>query len=283
MNCDLHNHSIFSDGTDTPEELIRLAEEAGLEAVALTDHNSVDGLPRFLAAAEHSPVQAVPGIEFSTGWLDGELHILALFVREQDYEKVRTIAAEPDRLKRESNIALAAALNQAGYRIDYAAMEASTPTGRVNRSQFGDALLAAGYVKTKQEAFETLLNEKGPYYKLPQRLPALDTIRFIRSIGAVAVLAHPFFKHTEAQIRDFLDQAVPAGLDGMETIYATYDEETTRLAFRVAEEYHLLPSGGSDYHGKAKKDIAMGVGRGNLAIPAEYFRAFAALAAKRQG
>ena len=76
---------------------------------------------------------------------------------------------------------------------------------------------------------------------------------------------------------------MPAGLDGMETIYSTYDEETTRLAFRVAEEYGLLPSGGSDYNGKAKKDIAMGVGRGNLAIPAAYYHTFAALAAERQG
>jgi hypothetical protein len=84
------------------------------------------------------------------------------------------------------------------------------------------------------------------------------------------------------EIREFLDQAVPAGLDGMETLYSTFDEETTRLAFRLAEEYKLLPSGGSDYHGTRKADISMGVGRGNLAVPAQIYRDLAALAAERQ-
>lgn len=283
MNCDLHTHSIFSDGTATPEELIALAEEKGLTAVALTDHNCVDGLPRFLAAAKGSPVTAVPGIEFSTGWQEGELHILALFVRPEDYDKVRTIAAEPDRLKRESNLALAQALNDGGYRIDYAAMEAATPNGRVNRAQFAAALLEAGYVASIQEAFDRLLHSGGPFYQPPKRLDALEVIRFIRSIGAVAVLAHPFFRHSPAQIEEFLTHAIPAGLDGMETIYSTFDEDTTNLAFNMASRYGLLQSGGSDYHGTRKPDIGLGSGRGNLAVPAEFYRRLAALAVQRQG
>lgn len=283
MNCDLHTHSIYSDGTVTPARILAQAEALGLGAVALTDHNCVDGLPEFLAAAKHSPVLPVPGTEFSTGWQKGELHILALFVPEKAYEQVRAIAAEPDRLKRESNLELAKALCEAGYHIDYNAIEAATPKGRVNRSQFGDALLAAGYVKTKDEAFDTLLHENGPYYRPPKRLDALETIRFIRSIGAVAVLAHPFLKHTPDQIREFLDQAVPAGLDGMETIYSTFDDETTALAFRMADQYGLLPSGGSDYHGSRKPHISMGTGQGNLAVPMEFYRRMAALARERQG
>lgn len=283
MTCDLHNHSVFSDGSDQPETLIALAEALGLGAVALTDHNCVDGLPRFLAAAKHSSVIAVPGIEFSTGWRGGELHILALFVRERDYEKVRALAAVPDRLKRESNLALAKALNEAGYAIDYAAMEAATPTGRVNRSQFGTALVRAGYFREKQEAFDTILSPDGPYYTPPKRLDALETIRFIRSIGAVAILAHPFLKHSPAQIREFLAQAIPAGLDGMETRYSTFDPETTAAAMAMADRHGLLHSGGSDYHGTEKTNISMGTGTGDLAVPMEYYEKIRALADSRQG
>ena len=283
MTCDLHTHSIFSDGTATPEELIALAESKGLTAIALTDHNCADGLPRFLQAAEGSSVTAVPGIEFSTGWQDGELHILALFVRPEHYDQVRAIASEPDRLKRQSNIDLAAALQKAGYDVDFYELEAATPNGRVNRAQFAAALVKGGYVKTNQEAFEHLLNEKGPYYQPPQRLDALEVIRFIRSIGAVAVLAHPFFKHSPAQIEEFLASAIPAGLDGMETVYSTYDDDTTALAFHMASQYGLYQSGGSDYHGDRKPDIDLGTGQGNLVIPAEFYRRLAALAAQRQG
>lgn len=283
MTCDLHNHSVFSDGTDQPETLIAMAEALDLGAVALTDHNCVDGLPRFLAAAEGRSVIAVPGIEFSTGWQEGELHILALFVRARDYDKVRAIAAEPDRLKRESNLALAKALNEAGYAIDYAAIEAATPNGRVNRSQFADALVAAGYFPEKQRIFDTILHPSGPYYQPPKRLPALEAIRFIRSIGAVAILAHPFLSHTPDQIEEFLAEAIPAGLDGMETHYSKFSPETTALATDMARRHGLLPSGGSDYHGTGKPDIAMGTGRGDLAVPMEFFHAIRAKAMARQG
>lgn len=282
MLCDLHTHSIFSDGTDTPEKLTEKAEALGLGAIALTDHNSVSGLPRFLAAAEGRSVLAVPGIEFSTGYENGELHILALFVRPEHYEAVRALAAQPDRLKRESNLALAEALNRAGYEIDYAALESSTPDGRVNRVQFANALLEKGYVATKDEAFDTLLKPGGPYYQPPKRLDALETIRFIRSIGAVAVLAHPWLnRKTPEALRSFLDEAVPAGLDGMEVRYSKFTPEQSNLALEIAEQYGLLLSGGSDYHGDNKPDIALGSGRGDLAVPMEYVEKLAELARKR--
>lgn len=282
MLCDLHTHSIFSDGTDTPEALIEKAEALGLGAVALTDHNSVAGLPRFLAAAEGRSVIAVPGIEFSTGYENGELHILALFVRPEHYDAIRALAAQPDRLKRESNLALAEALNRVGYKIDYAALEASTPDGRVNRVQFANALLAQGYVATKDEAFDTLLKPGGPFYQPPKRLDALETIRFIRSIGAVSVLAHPWLnRKTPEALRSFLDEAVPAGLDGMEVRYAKFSREESNLALEIARSYGLAFSGGSDYHGTNKKNIALGSGQGDLAVPMEYYEKLAELALKR--
>lgn len=282
MYCDLHTHSIFSDGTDTPEALIAQAETLGLGAIALTDHNSVAGLPRFLEAAEGSDLTAVPGIEFSTGYENGELHILALFVKPEDYAAITDLVALPDRRKRESNLALAAALNEAGYRIDYAALEASTPDGRVNRAHFAAELHRLGYVDSRDEAFDTLLKPGGRFYQPPQRLDALETIEFIRSLGAVSILAHPWLNlKTRDVLERFLAQAVPVGLDGMEVCYSKFSREESNLALEIAEAFGLLPSGGSDYHGENKPEIALGSGEGELTVPMEFFEKLAELAKKR--
>lgn len=284
MYCDLHTHSIFSDGTDTPEELVAMAERLNLSAVALTDHNSVSGLPRFLAAAEGKALRAVPGVEFTTGYEGLELHVLALFVRKEHYPAVAELVAVPDLRKRMSNLSLAEALNRAGYAIDYAAMEAATPDGRVNRSQFADELIRLGYFSDKQGLFDTILKPGGGFYEPPERLDVFDTIRFIRSIGAVAVLAHPFLQFdSEEGLRRFLPRAMDAGLDGMEVYYSTYSPETTALALRLAREFGLALSGGSDYHGTRKKHIQLAVGTGTLAIEDQIYAHLAALAEERQG
>ena len=265
--CDLHTHSVFSDGTDMPQQLIRLAEQAGLSAVALCDHNTVAGLPDFLEAARDSAVEAVPGVEISTDYADKELHILALFVQPRHYAAVTQLLAEGDLRKEQSNIDLVAALNQAGYVLSYDVIKSQTPKGHVNRAHIAAEMLRLGYVESVQDAFKTLLSPKHGLYHPPKRVDACDAIRFIKSIGAVAVLAHPFLSMDETLLRSFLPQAAEAGLDAMEVYYSKYDEETTRLAVQIAREFGILPSGGSDYHGSNKPDISMGTGRGDLRIP----------------
>lgn len=284
MYCDLHTHSVFSDGTDTPEELIRQAEALGLSALALTDHNSVAGLPRFLAAAEKSPVEAVPGVEFSADYKGGDLHILALFVRPEHFEAVDELVAQPDRWKRESNLALAENLTRAGYPIDYEALEAATPGGHVNRAHFGRELARLGYAESVEEAFQKFLKQRCGYYTPPRRLDALETVGFIRSMGAVAVLAHPWLNlKTRNALEDFLSLAVPAGLDGMEVRYSKFSPEESNLALELVNTYGILPSGGSDYHGfPVKPDIAMGTGRGDLKVPEEWYRDLKTLAMQRK-
>ena len=268
--CDLHTHSVFSDGTDTPARLIELAAEAGLSAVALCDHNTVAGLPDFLEAAKDSAVEAVPGVEISTDYADKELHILALFVQPQHYAAVTALLAEGDRRKEQSNIDLVAALNAAGYALSYEQIKAKTPQGHINRAHIAAEMLELGYVESVQAAFRTLLSPKHGLYHPPKRIDAYDAIRFIKSIGAVAVLAHPFLSMDEQLLRAFLPRAVEAGLDAMEVFYSKYTEETTLVAVKIAEEYGILPSGGSDYHGGNKPDIAIGIGRGDLKIPHQW-------------
>lgn len=282
MFCDLHTHSVFSDGTDTPEALIRMARSLGLGALALTDHNTPDGLPRFLAA-EHEGLELVPGVEFSTDYLGGELHILALFVRPEDFGAVRELAELPRRRKRESNLELARNLTQAGYPIDYEALERATPGGQVNRAHFAAELTRLGHTSSMDQAFRQLLTPEAGLYHPPRRLDALETIRFIRALGAVSVLAHPFLNLDDKELETFLRLAVPAGLDAMEARYSKFDDKATRTALALAERFGLLCSGGSDYHGANKPGLAMGSGYGNLAVPMEYYEKLAALAEERQG
>lgn len=271
--CDLHTHSVYSDGTFTPEELIAAAKQAGLAAVALTDHNTVAGLPCFLAAAQGSGVEAVPGVEISTDYGEKELHILALFVRPEHYDAITDLMEEMLRRKEESNVALVDALFRAGYPVDYAAIKARTPNGQVNRALIAAELARLGYVEDIQAAFKKLLSPKRGLYTPPKRIGSYEAIRFIKSLGCTAVLAHPFLNMDAAMLRGFLPEAVACGLDGMETVYSKYSPEETALAIRIAQEFGLKNSGGSDFHGQNKPDIAIGTGRGDLKIPVEWMEA----------
>ena len=269
MYCDLHVHSHFSDGTWSPEQLVAEAERLGLDAIALCDHNTVAGVPRFMAAGQGSSVQTVAGIEFSTDFQGTELHILALFVQPEHYDTINAMMEDWKKKKEQSNIDLVAALNRAGYDISYAEIR-EKGNGYINRAHIAAELTKKGYTESAQDAFKKLLNPSKGFYQPPEKLLAYDIIRFIKSIGAAAVLAHPFLNLDEAGLRSFLPEAVACGLDGMEVLYPKYKPEQTVLAERIAEEFGILGSGGSDFHGDNKPDIAMGSGRGTLAVPTEY-------------
>ena len=271
--CDLHNHSTYSDGTDTPAELVALAEVKGLGAIALTDHNTVAGLPEFLAAAENRKVRAIAGTEFSTDYNGIELHILGLFLKPEHFAPITELLEDYRKRKDQSNVDLVQKLNAAGYAIDYETIKNSTPEGQVNRALIAAELTRLGYTESIQTAFRQLLSPKCGYYTPPERFSPFETIRFIKSIGAVAVLAHPFLNLDEGQLREFLKEAVPCGLDAMEVFYSTYDEATTVTAMEVAQEFGILASGGSDYHGNNKPHIQMGTGQGNLAVPQDLMTA----------
>lgn len=277
--CDLHAHSVYSDGTLTPAELIRLAEESEVYAVALCDHNTVAGLPSFLAAASESMVRAVAGIEFSTDYHGEELHMLGLFIGPQHYDAITERVEQMLQRKEQSNLDLIAGLRGAGIYLDYERIKAATPGGSVNRAVIAAEMVRLGYCSSVKEAFANWLSEKHGYFRPPRRLDALETIGFIKSMGAVAVLAHPFLNLDEAQLREFLPQAVACGLDAMEVFYPKFSEEQTLLAGRMAEEFGLLPSGGSDFHGANKPDIQLGTGRGNLRVSCRVLDNLAARAA----
>lgn len=268
--CDLHTHSVFSDGTFTPTELVNEAEKLGLSAIALTDHNTTYGLTEFLTAAKGKKLEAIPGVELSTDYGTTELHIIGLFIEPKYFDRVERLVDELKIRKHESNIALVKALNEAGYDIDYEEIEAKTPKGHLNRAHFAAALTEKGYTASVREAFSTLLSKGGGFYKEPKRLPVYETIAFLKSINAVTVLAHPFLNLTEEELRVFLPKAKEYGLDAMETAYSAYDAETAKRAAEMAAEFGLKQSGGSDFHGGNRPYIALGTGIGELAVPTEF-------------
>ncbi len=266
--CDLHTHSHYSDGTYSPEQLIQAAREIGLSAVALTDHNTVDGLPEFVEAARNTPVEAVPGVEFSTEYGGRELHILGLFIEPRHYDAVNARLDQFLQQKNESNKLLVENLCNAGLDLNYEKIKEES-AGFINRAVIGAEMVRLGYCESVKAAFSQWLSEKKGYYKPPVRPDAFETIGFIKSLGCAAVLAHPLLSMDEETTRKFLDGAVPCGLDGMEAYYSTYDIKTTALAKALAARYGILESGGSDFHGGNKPDISIGIGRGDLRVSAD--------------
>lgn len=271
--CDLHTHSTCSDGTYTPAQIIDAAVEMGLSAVALCDHNTVAGLPDFQAAAQGKPIEAVSGIELSTDYLDKDLHIVGLYIRPEHYGGVTAMMEDALRRKAESNRRLVEVLRTMGYELDYDEICARHPGGHINRAHIAAVLTEKGYTESIKTAFSTLLSEKRGYYTQPRRITALDAIAYLNSIGAVAILAHPFLVLTERELEVFLPQAKEAGLAGMETLYSTFDQSQREAAARIAARHDLLPSGGSDFHGANKPDIQLGRGRGDLFVPDSFLEA----------
>lgn len=268
--CDLHTHSCYSDGTFTPRELIEKAKEVGLSAIALTDHNNMGGVKEFLSLAEEFGIEGVAGVEFSTDYKDKELHVLGLFISAEHFDEVESVCEEVRKNKEKSNRKMIENLNKLGYELDYDEIKGYCK-GTMNRAHIGEALYKKGYIKDVKSVFETLLSKNGQVYVPAKRIDVFKAITFIKSIGAVAVLAHPFLDLTETELREFLDVAVPLGLDGMETVYSEFTDKQTVVLKEIARQYAIKESGGSDFHGYRKKDISLAVGKGNLQIPYEFY------------
>ena len=265
--CDLHTHSTFSDGTYTPTEIVEAALRIGLSAVALCDHNTIDGLTEFIAAAKGKNIHAIPGAEFSVDYNGKELHLIALNIPQQQFENVSQLMKAVNERKKQSNIDLIIALNRAGYAIDFETIEQTTPNGNFNRAHIADELTKKGYTESIKQAFDTLLKPEHGYYKEPERISVFEMIAYVTAIGAIPVIAHPFLNLDFEALETFLPIAKEYGLAGMECFYSTYDEETTQKAIQLADQYGLVYSGGSDFHGDKKPDIRLGFGRGNLRVP----------------
>ena len=268
--CDLHTHSCFSDGTDTPAQIIEAAEKLKLTHVALCDHNTVDGLPEFVLSARNKNIEAVAGIELSTDYGSTELHLLGLFLPHDRLRSVADFVKESNRLKEQSNIRMIESLKKAGFNLDYDKIKATTPNGMVNRSHVADYMLAHKMITSKVKAFETILSPEAGHYVEPKRPDIWEVLEFLKFLNAAPILAHPLINLNYKELYEFLEKAKDCGLLGLECHYSLYSPSDTKIMMTLVEHFGLLPSGGSDYHGKAKPDIYLGKGKGKLCIPSKF-------------
>ncbi len=265
--CDLHTHSHFSDGTLSPSEIIDEAIRIGLRSVALTDHNTTAGLSEFCEAARGKNINAIPGAEFSTTFGERELHIVALCIKPEHYSDIEVLVRELRVRKDAANRRLIEKLQALGIDITYEAVAADAK-GQLNRAHIAAYMYKNGYAESILDAFERYLNPKLKIYEPPLMLDVFETIKFIRKIGAVPVLAHPFYSlETEENIERFVAMAKPTGLIGIETMYTTHTPAMTEYLRALAKRYSLTESGGSDFHGEKRANVALGVGRGELRVP----------------
>ena len=265
---DLHTHSDRSDGSESPERIVELAHLVGCRAVALTDHDTLDGLPGAAARAGELGIRLVPGCEVScVPVAGGGVHVLVYFVDDP----TSPLGVELARLRHdraERNDALVARLEELGIPVtlEAAAAHAGTASG-VGRPHFAQAMVDVGVVDTVDEAFERFLGNGGSAYVPKGRLTVADVAGLARSSGGVAVLAHPF---TIGLDGDALATAVRGmaddGLVGLEAVYGRYSPRQRTDLGNLARRFGLVPTGGSDFHGATKPDLAVGTGTGDLRV-----------------
>lgn len=264
---DLHVHSVYSDGTDSPAELIRLAEMRGVSALALTDHDTVAGIDPLLDAAKTSAVEAVPGIELSAECERGTMHILGYFIDHtcaEMLEKINKVRAG----RAERNMEILKKLNKLGYILMWSDVEQQAGCDVVGRPHFADALVNRGHVKSRKEAFDLLLAKGRPAYVERYRYKATECINLIRAAGGVSVLAHPATIYMpDDQLKGLVMGLKEHGLCGIEAYYAEHRPENINKFCRWAKELDLICTGGTDYHGSNSPDLKLGTGFGQLRVP----------------
>lgn len=267
---DLHVHSNASDGSFTPSELVDYFESKHAFAFALTDHDTVTGIPELLRAAEGKQVKVIPGIEISSGYHGGDVHILGLNVNwEKPSFRRLTDKLQESRVTR--NRKMIAKMADCGFDISEEKLAAYFGDTSVTRAHFARYLYDKGYVTSLTEAFDKYLRRGRPCYVAKEEITIYEAMEIIKEGEGIPVLAHPMLYHFLSS--DELDALVSDlkhhGLMGIETIYSENspaDEQRTRS---LAEKYDLCITGGSDFHGKNKPAIDILTGKGNLVIPRE--------------
>jgi predicted metal-dependent phosphoesterase TrpH len=264
---DLHLHTTHSDGSLPPADVLTLAGKSGVTALAITDHDIVGGIPEAMDVGERLGIEVIPGVEISSRYGDGELHILGYFIDWKDAELNRRLATLRNS-RHDRNPRIIEKLNELGLAVTYDEVRALAGTESVGRPHIARVLMSKGYVASAKEAFDRYLSEGAAAY-VPRDLPApAEAITWIRAARGVAVLAHPtWVKESAEGLYRLCDKLKGEGLGGIEVHYSTHTAQQTAEYLNIAKRLDLLVTGGSDFHGLTKPDIEVGVGRGGLKVP----------------
>ena len=257
---DLHAHSTASDGSRAPADVIREAKRIGLAAIALTDHDTVAGIPEAIAAAEELGVRVVPGVELSAVEGDVETHILGLHLSDTRELEAKLIALREMRRTRAER--MVQRLNDLGVRIDFASVLEQAAGGAIGRPHVARAMIAEGWAVDFRDAFDRYLGNGRPAHVTKERLAVSEATSLIHRAGGLAVLAHPAHSGTRERIATFVEQ----GMDGIEVRHPSHSAEDTARLAALVEHFALVPSGGSDWHGSADGPRTLGMMR----VPAEW-------------
>ena len=267
---DLHVHSNKSDGTYSPSRLLDYAMEKGLAAIALTDHDTVDGLDEIIEYAEvlnsDTIPEIIPGIEFSTEYEGRDIHILGLYIdhKSEEFEKPLQDFVNSRIIRNEKMCRL---LQTAGIDITYEKLCEEYPDSVITRAHYGSYLLKHGYIKHINEAFEKYIGDHCPYFVPREKVTPQDAVQLILKAKGVPILAHPPLYHmSDSRLDKLVSTLKDAGLMGIEAIYSTYSSSEERDMRCLAAKYDLLVSGGSDFHGENKPNLDLGTGYGKLYV-----------------
>jgi 3',5'-nucleoside bisphosphate phosphatase len=278
---DLHTHTTFSDGSLTPTQLVEQAAAMGLSAVAITDHDTVDGLPEALAAGERLGIEIVPGVEINLEHERVTMDMLGYFLDGLPGDGLKEALAELRVYRDERNTRIVERLAEIGLILDAADLRAAAENGSVGRPHIGEALVRRGYVSSIAEAFELYLRRGAPAWVDRRRLSLGAAVRLLRASGGLPVLAHPGIIRTDGPGLDhLLRDAVKAGVVGLECYYPLHDEITVRAFLVLADKHGLVATGGSDYHGSVKPKAHLGVGPGGMAFPDDLLTGLKAIASR---
>lgn len=268
MFIDLHTHSTFSDGSLSPTDLVRLAVRRKLRVLALTDHDTVEGLPEFLAAGTHHGLEVVPGIEISTRHGQHSLHLLGYGIRHTSAGLEKSLLWIQE-ARRQRNDKILAKLQNLGIRISPQEL-ADRGLGQIGRPHIAGILVEKRIVKTAQEGFVRFLRRGGSAFVEQERPEVEKVIAMIRDAGGVSFLAHPGTLDPSLKIiPGLVKELKDLGLQGIEAYYPSHSATANKAIRRLAEDLHLLISGGTDFHGDSRSGAPLGGSAGTVRIPAE--------------
>ena len=270
---DLHVHTTVSDGTLSPKEVVRLAENLGLYAIAITDHDTVSGIDEALNEASNLKVKIICGTELSCQYKEfREIHILGYSIDHKSPYLVKRLS-QISKDRNERNRKVCEKLQSVGFNVTLDDLKKRFKDAILTRANFAQYMTENGFAESQKEAFEKYLNYGCPCHVPKKKLTIADACEIIINAGGLPVVAHPTtYKLSDSELSDLIKYAKESGVKGLEAIYSTNKEGETEKFINLANENGLFITGGSDFHGTIKPDISLGTGLGNLRIPDELLK-----------
>ena len=258
-NIDLHLHTTASDGVMTPSEIVNYAKNKGLLAIAITDHDTIEGLEEGLAEGQRIGLEVIPGIEISAEHSPGSMHLLGFFI-DIHHPILKERLEFLQRARAERNPRMVEKLNKLGIDITFDEVLKASGGGQVGRPHFAQLLLKKGYVRSFQEAFDRFLGKGAAAYVEKMRFSPEESIHFINEANGVAVLAHPNTLQLNGypELENLILRLVKRGLRGIEAYYPEHTQSMINFYLRLADKYNLVVTGGSDCHGNANPGVVVG-------------------------